>query len=341
MKTIPFLIAVVMSAAPVLADHVSLHIQWMGVIDNGEGDDWPHGPHGNFHYEVFDAGNRPLIHGILYGPSKNEWLDRDEKFYPAFMIHKWAAGEKKVRVKIWESDPGPFRRHDTVFDAWINRSDTTGRVRTWWYDTAPADAMRNVRRRAPAWIGNLAGGIPMNAKTYVKFVTRTIPAGTTYRWVHVGYGDIPHHDNPPAGGRTSSGMPDPKRCGVATLGLGAVCPNDDPAKCHYKNVSALEVIGGRGKHPGPVYECIGPSRACTYKWVPRGRGDIGHHDLGSPSAGRTPDPARCNAQTLGLGAVSPDDDPTKCHYKDVPAAQVINGGGRHPGVVYECVCELG
>lgn len=99
------------------------------------------------------------------------------------------------------------------------------------------------------------------------------------------------------------------------------------------------------KSPSPsdrndaVRQDIGVVRVTLeYKWKSIGRGDIRKNDLGQHTSGRTPDARRCNQATKGLGAVCPDGD-NVCHYKNVTAAQVANGGGKHPGVVYECVYE--
>lgn len=75
-----------------------------------------------------------------------------------------------------------------------------------------------------------------------------------------------------------------------------------------------------------------------YKWKRIGRGDITRNDLCRPTSGSTPDSRRCSLETRGLGVVCPDDDKV-CHYKNVTAAAVANGGGKHPGPVYECVYE--
>lgn len=326
-----------------------LHIAWVGMIDNSEG-----GGCANFHYKVFPEGSStPTIHGILYGPSRisagyekdYEWEDGQEMEYDAFMIHKWQPGEKSISIQIYESDDDenirnipivgkPItivrgQRDDPVLDQTIRRNDTMG---AGIILEGPLTTMTN----QPQWLNKLPQHMARNRKAYFRFVTRRIERSNTYQWVHVGYGDIRHHDAMTSQG----GQPSPVTAMRANVGLGAVCPWADQSKCHYKMVSALQVIGGRGPRPGKVYECIAPAGGCTYRWVPFGRGDIRKHDRGNgPAINGAPDPSLCNATTEGKGAVIPDGNPNLVYYKDVTAEEVRDGGGGAPGRVYKCVCE--
>ncbi|MBK7389086.1 MAG: hypothetical protein IPI23_08450 [Bacteroidetes bacterium] len=67
-----------------------LRINWVGVIDNAEGDDWPHGSAGNFHVLIYSPdkgcpGNQPEYSGYfnsdmeLKGPSSgDQWFDLED-----------------------------------------------------------------------------------------------------------------------------------------------------------------------------------------------------------------------------------------------------------------------
>lgn len=166
-------------------DYGSLVITWAGVVDNGEGDDPPHGPIGSLHVLVYEAdvsdpGDRfaydaPLAHVYLSGPTsgggtKQEWLDGDEKEFENLELFQWRGPDDAVSVLIYESDPSSLtfnfldaefrvemkRRHDRLFYAMVSRPDTlsspmtlsSGAVRP-----ASADALQNVKGRASSrWI---------------------------------------------------------------------------------------------------------------------------------------------------------------------------------------------
>lgn len=147
-------------SALVLAGRLSqkLYITWVGVIDNGEGDDWPHGPYGSLHVLVYrdgvpcgDIGSLPpsTTHTYLPGPSRGEWLDGDAKTF-SLPIYTWRPGERYVQVIVYESDPGPFRDHDELFCMVIDRLGTNSRVITKGdlsKNPAHPDAIRNCLKR--------------------------------------------------------------------------------------------------------------------------------------------------------------------------------------------------
>lgn len=166
-------------------DYGSLVITWAGVVDNGEGDDPPHGPIGSLHVlvyaaEVSDPGDRfaydaPLAHVYLSGPTsgggtKQEWLDGDEKEFENLELFQWRGLDDAVSVLVYESDPSSMRfhfldtefrvemkrRHDRLFYATVSRPDTlsspmtlsSGDIRF-----ASADALHNVKgRESSGWI---------------------------------------------------------------------------------------------------------------------------------------------------------------------------------------------
>lgn len=117
-----------------------LGLDWVGMIDNGEGDG-DHGPYGSMHLMVRESGGIPLVHYYLPGPSKDEWLDFDEKSYrreggssgpEVPCLHVWRSPKDSVWLEVWESDPMQgvggidnnwSRDHDFVFVMKISPSD--------------------------------------------------------------------------------------------------------------------------------------------------------------------------------------------------------------------------
>ncbi len=80
-----------------------------------------------------------------------------------------------------------------------------------------------------------------------------------------------------------------------------------------------------------------------YRWAATGNiSDCGDHDRADFTGGDVPDPAECNATTLGLAAVCWDQtthtmpfaSSPVCTYKSLPPEACV--GGWYPGVVYEC-----
>lgn len=110
----------------------SLAIEWVGVIDNGQGDDESSGgPEGIFHYffpnvppqESFDINN---YRGEK--PELGQWLDGEQHTYdPPRIIHPWQREDESVYLVIYEDEPDfPFvqRDEDPVFSGpLVNRKD--------------------------------------------------------------------------------------------------------------------------------------------------------------------------------------------------------------------------
>lgn len=157
----------VSSAAPTQSQGIrhDFYLTWVGVIDNGEGGEGrPHGPLGNLHIEVWWPGCKKA-HRVLPGPTKREFDDGDEMSYSDQFLGS-TSGQHPIcfRMKIWESDPGPFRKHDVLFDQWITVTNTGGLYHS--QQQAASDAVGNARRRggdqwAPSvWQGGIQPGIP-------------------------------------------------------------------------------------------------------------------------------------------------------------------------------------
>jgi|GEM_PF-2314878 len=174
----------------------SLVITWAGVIDNGEGDEPPHGPYGSLHVLVYEADMQdpadrqqypdPLSHVYLSGPtsaggSKQEWIDGDEEAFQDLEVFRWRKPDDAVTLLIYESDPSTVkfnflgstfkveaeRKHDRLFFSRISRMDTlsspvtlsSGNVRL-----ATGDAIQNLQKRdsAKGWIQRSLNGIAFN-----------------------------------------------------------------------------------------------------------------------------------------------------------------------------------
>lgn len=171
-------------------DFGSLYIDWAGVIDNGEGDNWPHGPHGNFYVVIHDSGRDCSYSGYMSkshfpGPdrSKNgkyEWLDGSSRTYNNFRIFNWRSNNDYITVMVYESDSGWGRNHDLIFCYEVSRRGTINR--SIFGDSkrnAHDDAIINCRNRgvtwhnhesiAPIWSRSLNRGIP---KMFIQFETR-------------------------------------------------------------------------------------------------------------------------------------------------------------------------
>lgn len=127
----------------------TLNLDWVGVIDNGEGDDWPHGPSGNLRHYIWDKGPIPSEPwyadegegrgGVIKGPSSgkawgkawsDEWLDGDKKDFKSegFRLFNWRHEEDSVLLLIYESDSDCLckwacipRAEDILFYATISR----------------------------------------------------------------------------------------------------------------------------------------------------------------------------------------------------------------------------
>jgi hypothetical protein len=146
----------------------ALYLTWVGVVDNGEGDGM-HGPHGNLHVTLHNARGKKYESFIIEGPSRREFLDGDQAWYNIFLGYL-SPGNPAIYVKIWESDPGPFRGHDTLFEGWVS---VQGVFRSGY--AAPKDARRNaVRRGANRWVRDVWGGDirPGVPKMFARFELR-------------------------------------------------------------------------------------------------------------------------------------------------------------------------
>lgn len=118
------------------------------VRDNGEGDDWPHGPYGNLYIDFFgcnepldrvpDGADRRRIAAPLQlrGPHRthgttDEWLDDEALFYSGAGIFDWGA-RTCVTIRVYESDSNSEdgnwlgRRNDVLCLERVNRASTTG-----------------------------------------------------------------------------------------------------------------------------------------------------------------------------------------------------------------------
>jgi len=133
----------------------TLYIDWIGVIDNGEGDDWPHGPLGSLHATIWNSSGRKVASFVIHGPTSGEWLDGDAASYDGIEIGEVGLlpGMNGVRLQIWESDPGPWRSDDVLFDKWIGGGGM-------YVSNLAAhnDAVRNALNRGAAyWVRDYVG----------------------------------------------------------------------------------------------------------------------------------------------------------------------------------------
>lgn len=142
----------------------SYYLTWVGVIDNGEGDKWPHGPLGNLHIQLYDCAGKEVSHRVLTGPSDREFLDGDQANYCLYIGNP----ECVNYVRIWESDGNTWggidwkkvgfsnRKHDLLFEGVPAQAGI-------WYSSQAAnqDARINaIRRGANSWVENVwTGGI--------------------------------------------------------------------------------------------------------------------------------------------------------------------------------------
>ena len=125
------------------------------MIDNGEGDEQPHGPHGNLYWDVFGA-FEPLMRSpdgadkrrvqsqhVLRGPHRthgatDEWLDDESMMYSGAGLFRWNAAPgtaDAVVLRIWESDGSEDgflgRRNDVLGMEYIRRKDTESPCGLW------------------------------------------------------------------------------------------------------------------------------------------------------------------------------------------------------------------
>jgi hypothetical protein len=170
-------------------DYGRLVIQWVGVIDNGEGDG-THGPLGSLHILIYPVSadcpgkarsySGYLKHIYLSGPSSGEWLDGDAMTINNLELFRWRHADDAVIVFVYESDPHKGfgwmsgRAHDPVFCAIISRQNTlSSNIVGDDYRPAADDAIRNCRRGGitwyqDVWSSGLNPGIP---NMFIKFKT--------------------------------------------------------------------------------------------------------------------------------------------------------------------------
>jgi hypothetical protein len=125
------------------------------VIDNGEGEDPPHGPHGNLYWDVFGPFERVMESSdgakqrrlspssVLRGPHRthgttDEWLDDEALMYSGAGLFQWgsAPGTRDALVlRVWESDGSEDgslgRRNDVLGMEYIRKRDTENACGTW------------------------------------------------------------------------------------------------------------------------------------------------------------------------------------------------------------------
>jgi hypothetical protein len=161
----------------------TLTITWVGVIDNGEGDSWPHGPKGSLHILIYSTNlgcpgkqksySNYIREVYLPGPTEGEWLDGDTQTYN-LGLYNWTSENDCIVVFVYESDPGRIgRAHDPLFCGTICRNNPPN---TYYSDGYPAnqDAINNCIKRGISWhrnhwISGLTGGIP---SMFIRFETR-------------------------------------------------------------------------------------------------------------------------------------------------------------------------
>lgn len=168
-------LVLLLTAMPVFSQSYSdahFYLDWIGVVDNGEGSGGVHGPLGNLHVTVYNARGQETQSFILGGPTKGEFDDGDQAYYDNVYLGTVGPYNSAIRVKIWESDPGGSflgRKHDVLFDYWISNYGT-------YYSqyAAATDAVHRARRRGgdswarSVWNGGIRQGIP---KVFVKFTS--------------------------------------------------------------------------------------------------------------------------------------------------------------------------
>lgn len=159
----------------------TLYITWMGVIDNGEGDNCPHGPWGNLYVVVYLGDNDCPYYGkeisrfegyhrkrVIEGPSSgkcpiglyasDEWIDGDA-MRMKLPIHNWSSSQKdeQITVYIYESDTKNIGRptsHDLLYCGTIWKSNTLNNHLLSWSNRTPGrDAVRMAKKRgAQSWL---------------------------------------------------------------------------------------------------------------------------------------------------------------------------------------------
>jgi hypothetical protein len=125
------------------------------VVENGEGDEELHGPHGNLHWDVFGQfeplmeskdgarGRRVAESSVLRGPHRthgttDEWLDDEALMYSGAGLFRWGSQpgtSDAVVLRVWESDgteDGALgRRNDVLGMEYIRKQDTENACGKW------------------------------------------------------------------------------------------------------------------------------------------------------------------------------------------------------------------
>jgi hypothetical protein len=147
------------------------------VIENGEGDHRPHGPHGNLYWDLFgpfeplrtsqDGALARRISGshVLRGPHRthgttDEWLDDEVLTYGRAGLFRWGSTpgtEDMVVLRVWESDGDEDgflgRRNDVLGMEHVRRSDTEQPCGLWVPFHRYTNAHPRTRTTTPAlWL---------------------------------------------------------------------------------------------------------------------------------------------------------------------------------------------
>ncbi|MDD9932196.1 MAG: hypothetical protein OXT09_01255 [Myxococcales bacterium] len=132
-----------------------LEVLQVYVVDNGEGERLPHGPHGNLYWDVFGpfepvmesrdgAAKRRLGRArVLRGPHRthgrtDEWLDDEAMMYSGAGLYRWGSvpgTERGIVLRIWESDGTEDgflgRRNDVLGMEYVDRAATERPCGVW------------------------------------------------------------------------------------------------------------------------------------------------------------------------------------------------------------------
>ncbi|MEW6617694.1 MAG: hypothetical protein AB1333_04760, partial [Patescibacteria group bacterium] len=124
------------------------------IIDNAEGDDWPHGPYASIYLRVYtpegltykEKSNRHLrgphccvcpwvLDLWIFGSycvapvPHDEWVDNEYMKYYKAGFHKWQPGETNIAIHVWESDPAG--ENDTMGLEWVSKQATKSSCGLW------------------------------------------------------------------------------------------------------------------------------------------------------------------------------------------------------------------
>lgn len=121
---------------------------------------------------LYDADGQEIKEIRLVGPSKGKFLDGDELFCNI----RIGSVRNGVGIRIWESDPEPWRDNDMLYEKWIDLRNVRGLHLSWDINyLASEDARENaLNRGANSWAldvwapGGIEHGIP---KLFVKILS--------------------------------------------------------------------------------------------------------------------------------------------------------------------------